>query len=143
MVWKTHCSLKFHFGQFDWSEICTEGRFTPLKVMWMLIVKLPHTEVKFYPEVKSQTGLSSLWVSCKRADIALHHIVQSNSTWLLALTAFLYIHLAPLRCSFILWTIFCKDQAVWNSVFYIFCFSYGHEFLKFFSNFVDSFSSYD
>ena len=28
-------------------------------------MKLPHTEVKFYPEVKSQTGLSSLRVSCK------------------------------------------------------------------------------
>ena len=35
----------------------------------MLIMKLPHTEVKFYPEVKSQTGLSSLRVSCKRALI--------------------------------------------------------------------------
>ena len=33
----------------------------------MLIMKLPHTEVKFYPEVKSQAGLSSLRVSCKRA----------------------------------------------------------------------------
>ena len=30
-------------------------------------MKLPHTEVKFYPEAKSQTGLSSLRVSCKRA----------------------------------------------------------------------------
>ena len=30
-------------------------------------MKLPHTEVKFYPEMKSQTGLSSLRVSCKRA----------------------------------------------------------------------------
>ena len=30
-------------------------------------MKLPHTEVKFYPEVKSQTGLSSLQVSYKRA----------------------------------------------------------------------------
>ena len=30
-------------------------------------MKLPHTEVKFYPEVKSQTGLSSLRVACKRA----------------------------------------------------------------------------
>ena len=30
-------------------------------------MKLPHTEVKFYPEVKSQTGLSSLRASCKRA----------------------------------------------------------------------------
>ena len=35
----------------------------------MLIMKLPHTEVKFYHEVKSQTGLSSLRVSCKRALI--------------------------------------------------------------------------
>ena len=32
-----------------------------------LIRKLPYTEVKFYSEVKSQTGLSSLRVSCKRA----------------------------------------------------------------------------
>ena len=30
-------------------------------------MKLPYIEVKFYPEVKSQTGLSSLRVSCKRA----------------------------------------------------------------------------
>ena len=30
-------------------------------------MKLRHTEVKFYPELKSQTGLSSLRVSCKRA----------------------------------------------------------------------------
>ena len=30
-------------------------------------MKLPHTEVKFYPQAKSQTGLSSLRVSCKRA----------------------------------------------------------------------------
>ena len=30
-------------------------------------MKLPHTEVKFYPEVKFQTGLSSLRVSYKRA----------------------------------------------------------------------------
>ena len=37
------------------------------RVMWTLIMKLPHTEVKFYPEVKSQTGLSSVRVSCKRA----------------------------------------------------------------------------
>ena len=48
-------------------EIYTEVSFTPPKVMWMLIMKLGHTEVKFYPEVKSQTGLSSLRVSCKCA----------------------------------------------------------------------------
>ena len=35
--------------------------------MWTLMMKLPYTEVKFYREVKSQTGLSSLRVSCKRA----------------------------------------------------------------------------
>ena len=29
--------------------------------------EVTHTELKFYPEVKSQTGLSSLRVSCKRA----------------------------------------------------------------------------
>ena len=33
----------------------------------MQIMKLPYTEVKFYHEVKSQTGLSSLRVSCKCA----------------------------------------------------------------------------
>ena len=32
-------------------------------------MKLPHAEVKFYPEVESQTSLSSLVVSCKRALI--------------------------------------------------------------------------
>ena len=40
--------------------------FTTPEVTWVLIMKLPHTEVKFYCEVKSQTGLSSLWVSGKR-----------------------------------------------------------------------------
>ena len=48
---------------------CTEVSFTTPEVMRTLIMKLPHTEVKFYPEVKSQTGLSSLRVSCKRALI--------------------------------------------------------------------------
>ena len=41
-------------------------------------MKLPYTKVKFYPEVKSQTGLSSLRVSCKRdrtqyATILIHN----------------------------------------------------------------------
>ena len=43
------------------SEICTKVSLTTPKVMWTLIMKLPHTEVK------SQTGLSSFRVSCKRA----------------------------------------------------------------------------
>ena len=38
-------------------EIWTEVSFTTPEVMWTLITKLLHTEVKFYPEVKSQTGL--------------------------------------------------------------------------------------
>ena len=66
-TWKTHYGLKFHFGQLDRSEICSEVSFNPPEAMWTLIMKLPHTEVKFYPEVKSQTGLSSLRVLCKRA----------------------------------------------------------------------------
>ena len=37
-------------------------------------MKLPHTEVKFYPEVKSQTGLSSLRVLCKRALTVIIHL---------------------------------------------------------------------
>ena len=53
--------------KIDRSEICTEVSFTPPEVMWMLIMKLPYIEVKFYPKVKSQTGLSSRRVSCKRA----------------------------------------------------------------------------
>ena len=66
-TWKTHCGLRFHFDQFDQSEIYTEVSFTTLEVMLALIMKLPHTEVKFCSEVKSQTGLRSIRVSCKRA----------------------------------------------------------------------------
>ena len=52
-------------GGGDRSEICTEVSFTSPERTRTLMVKLPYMEVKFYPEVKSQTGLSSLWVSCK------------------------------------------------------------------------------
>ena len=51
----------------------TEVKFAPKKsftspeLMWTLIMKLPYIEVKFYPDVKSQTDLNSLRVSCKRA----------------------------------------------------------------------------
>ena len=30
---ETHCGLKFHFDQFDRSEICTEVSFTTPEVM--------------------------------------------------------------------------------------------------------------
>ena len=70
-IWKTHCDLRFHFGQFDRSEVCTEVSFTPPEVKWTLIMRLPHTEVKFYPQVKSQTSL--IWVSWKRALILLKY----------------------------------------------------------------------
>ena len=79
-TWKTHCSLKFHFGQIDHSEICTKVSFISPEVMWTLIMKLPYTELKFYNEAKSQTSLSSLWVSCKRA---LSRIVISTHGCLL------------------------------------------------------------
>ena len=72
-IWKTHCGLKFHFGQIDQSEICIEVSFASPKFIWTLIMKLPYTEAKFYPEVKYQTGLSSIWVSCKRAQNVHQH----------------------------------------------------------------------
>ena len=58
-----------HFGQFDQSKICTEVSFTLPEIMWMLIIKLPHTKVKFYPEVKSQTA-SDLMYMCSKCDQA-------------------------------------------------------------------------
>ena len=63
-----------------WS-ICTEVSCTTPEVMWMLIMKLPRTEVKFYPKVKSRTGLSSL-----RDKISLRCEVTLLSvfTWLCA-----------------------------------------------------------
>ena len=65
--WKTCYGLKFHFEEIDWSEICTKVSFTSPELMWVLIMKLPDTEVKFYPEVRSQTSLTSLRVPCKCA----------------------------------------------------------------------------
>ena len=41
--------------------------------------KLFHTEVKFYPKLKSQTGLSSLLVSCKRVLRHMFKQVKSSS----------------------------------------------------------------
>ena len=41
--------------------------------------KLFHIEVKFYPKAKSQTGLSSLRVSCKRALRDMFKQVKSSS----------------------------------------------------------------
>ena len=41
------------------SEICTDVSFTSLEVMRTLLVRLPYTERKCYPEVNSQTGAQS------------------------------------------------------------------------------------
>ena len=49
--------------------------------MWTLIMKLPHTEVKFYPKVKSQTGLSSLRVSCKHAQVSNLYLIELIFKW--------------------------------------------------------------
>ena len=43
---KTHCGLKFHFGQIYRSEICIEVSFTLLELVWTLIIKLSYIEVK-------------------------------------------------------------------------------------------------
>ena len=43
-------------------------------------MKLPYTEVKFHPEVKSQTGLISLWVSCKRAPSLFFYMILHPAT---------------------------------------------------------------
>ena len=55
--------------RFEVSLRSTEVSFTSPEVMWTLIMKLPYTEVKFSPEVKSQTGLNTLRVSRKRVLI--------------------------------------------------------------------------
>ena len=62
--------------------------FTPPEVMWTLIMKLAHTEVKFYPEVKSQTGLSSLRLSCKRALMALQFLIFLVSSFFLEISIY-------------------------------------------------------
>ena len=60
-------------------EICTEVSFTLPELVWTLIMKLSYTEVKFYPEVKSQTGLSLIRVLCTSA---LHQIRKIDS-WII------------------------------------------------------------
>ena len=57
------------FASIKTLSLCTEVSFTLPELMWMLIMKLPYTKKKFYPEVKSQTNLSSLRVSCKRREL--------------------------------------------------------------------------
>ena len=53
--------LEISLRQIDRSEIYTEVSFTsPEVIMFTLIMKLPYTKVKFLPQLKSQTGLSSL-----------------------------------------------------------------------------------
>ena len=44
-------------------------------------MKLSHTEVKFYPEVKSQTGLTSLRVSCKGAHRMSTNLPRQAPKW--------------------------------------------------------------
>ena len=49
------------------------------ELIWTLIMKLPHTEVKVYFKVKSQTGLS-LRVSCKRALVNVQSLSDKNKS---------------------------------------------------------------
>ena len=55
-------SLRFEI-HFTWTHL------NACKRMWTLIMNSTYTKMKFYPEVKSQTGLNSLRVSCERALI--------------------------------------------------------------------------
>ena len=55
-------SLRFEI-HFTWTHL------NACKRMWTLIMNSTYTKMKFYPEVKSQTGLSSLRVSCERVLI--------------------------------------------------------------------------
>ena len=73
-TWKIHDGLKFHFCQIDQNEICTEVNFTSPELMWTQIMRLPYTEVKFFPELKIQTGLCSLPVLSKR-DLRIWYTV--------------------------------------------------------------------
>ena len=87
--------LQFHFVQFDWSEICTEVSFTSPELMWTLIMKLPYTKGKFYPQAKSQTGLNSLRVSCKRAvtswlEVTIKILYRVSGRLLIQSTNFLF-----------------------------------------------------
>ena len=77
---KTQYVLKFHFGQIDRSEICTEISFTLPELIWKLIIQLAYTEVKLYPKLKSQTGLSSLYSHSKFMDVLCykHNIIIND-----------------------------------------------------------------
>ena len=65
-------SLRSNWPKWNLHEVS----FTSLELMWTLIMKLPYTEVKFYPEVKSQAGLTSRRVSCKHALIAEKYLYR-------------------------------------------------------------------
>ena len=49
-----------------WNVTFAPSDFHFPEVMWTLLRKLPYI-MKFYPKVKSQTGLGTLLVSCKDA----------------------------------------------------------------------------
>ena len=70
-----HASLKSQTGLSSFRLPCERTlSFTLLEVMWTLIMKLPHTEVKFYPEVKC-------WSSCGSSLVSLEVFSQHKSCW--------------------------------------------------------------
>ena len=70
-----HASLKSQTGLSSFRLPCERTlSFTLLEVMWTLIMKLPHTEVKFYPEVKC-------WSSCSSSLVSLEVFSQHKSCW--------------------------------------------------------------
>ena len=70
-----HASLKSQTGLSSFRLPCERTlSFTLLEVMWTLTMKLPHSEVKFYPEVKC-------WSSCGSSLVSLEVFYQHKSCW--------------------------------------------------------------
>ena len=70
-TWKSHASLKFHFGQNDRYEIHTILSFISPQFMWTQVKSWLNTKVRYSTEMKSHTGLSSFRLSYERTPCHL------------------------------------------------------------------------
>ena len=65
-TWKSHAGLKFHFCQNERYEIHTVLSFISPQFKWTQVKSWLNTEVRFWTEMKSHTGLRSFRPSCAR-----------------------------------------------------------------------------
>ena len=65
-TWKSHAGLKFHFGQNERYEIHTVLSFISPQFKWTQVKSWLNTEVRFWTQMKSHTGLRSFCLSCAR-----------------------------------------------------------------------------